>query len=566
MPVFPHSRVFVGQTKVVDITGPHIQILDKSTGDVLLSSAGFPEEQQQSVLKSGLIRCAAVDSQMKYLLTSGEDKILKLWGINDLKLINERELPKKPTAVAFTSNAETIVVSDKFGDIFSYPFAYTLLSEDERKDKEKAKPRDALSSHENPSDGQLILGHASPLNAFIFTADEKFIVTADRDEHIRVSWFPKGYNIEMYCLGHLKFVSAIHIPKTDPSTLISGGGDPMLKIWDWATGLIKHSLPVLDAVEPFIVIRASKKRRGEDDDEGAPEGAGKKSKSQRRKENKKNANLKSAEVAGEEPSSSATATAAPEKLEEESKLEKILVIHRIESIDSDSGPYIVFSAVGATAIFAFPYRMDVLISDIQSFDFGRPVLDFSVVNGSKLVVILDGAWVAEGSPADSDSHSMVKVVNVSVGRFTKFKGITTKSAFRFFMFFMCNSMPRFTANAESLKKIDLYSDLVSLPKYADPDVEENNEGAPMPIGAPEISSSETAKAKGKAKAELSKKEIGRIKTKQAVLAKAMEVDGGKLGAEGAEEDGPAGKKARAEAAGPTSETESRDGDVQMAAP
>lgn len=30
MPVFPHSRVFVGQTKVVDITGPHIQILDKS--------------------------------------------------------------------------------------------------------------------------------------------------------------------------------------------------------------------------------------------------------------------------------------------------------------------------------------------------------------------------------------------------------------------------------------------------------------------------------------------------------------------------------------------------------
>lgn len=120
----------------------------------------------------------------------------------------------------------------------------------------------------------------------------------------------------------------------------------MLKIWDWATGVIKNSLPVLDAIEPFIVIRASKKKRGEDDDEGSPEGAGKKGKGQRRKENKKNANLKSAELANEEPSSSATVSAAPEKPEEESKPEKVLVVHRIESIDSDSGPYIIFSAVG----------------------------------------------------------------------------------------------------------------------------------------------------------------------------------------------------------------------------
>lgn len=126
-------------------------------------------------------------------------------------------------------------------------------------------------------------------------------------------------------------------------------------------------------------------------------------------------------------------------------------------------------------------------------------------------------------------------------------------------------MSRFTATVEFLKKLDLYFDLVSLPKYADPDVEENIEGTPMPIGAPEISSSETAKAKGKAKAELSKKEIGRIKTKQAVLAKAMEVDGGKFAAEGGE-DVPAGKKARADTTVPSSEMECRDGDVQMAGP
>ena len=79
----------------------------------------------------------------------------------------------------------------------SYPFVYVPLSVKQQ--------RDALSSHENPSGGQLILGHASPLTAFLLTNDEKYIVTADRDEHIRVSWYPMGYNIEMYCLGHLKY-------------------------------------------------------------------------------------------------------------------------------------------------------------------------------------------------------------------------------------------------------------------------------------------------------------------------------------------------------------------------
>lgn len=62
------------------------------------------------------------------------------------------------------------------------------------------------ASHENSSGGTLVLGHTSLLTSFLLSLDEKYILTADRDEHIRVSWYPQGYCIESYCLGHRKYV------------------------------------------------------------------------------------------------------------------------------------------------------------------------------------------------------------------------------------------------------------------------------------------------------------------------------------------------------------------------
>jgi len=154
-----------------------------------------------------------VDSGFRWAATAGDDKQLRLWNLADGSLVNQRELPKKPTTIMFTGDASRILVADKFGDVFRcVPFSRCLF-ESERPDSYafdfvpvEKKQKDALSSHENPSGGELILGHASPLNAFLLTADEKYIVTADRDEHVRVSWFPKGYIIERYCLGHLKYV------------------------------------------------------------------------------------------------------------------------------------------------------------------------------------------------------------------------------------------------------------------------------------------------------------------------------------------------------------------------
>ena len=117
-------------------------------------------------------------------------------------------------------------MSDKFGDIFRYAISaanwtrshgclssYPLhpksevvpdASRAEDADAETVARRSQIVSHENPSDGTLILGHTSLLTSFLLAEDEKYIISADRDEHIRVSWYPQGYVIERFCLGHKK--------------------------------------------------------------------------------------------------------------------------------------------------------------------------------------------------------------------------------------------------------------------------------------------------------------------------------------------------------------------------
>ena len=115
-----------------------------------------------------------------------------------------------------------------------------------------------------------------------------------------------------------------------------------------------------------------------------------------------------------------------------------------------------------------------------------------------------------------------------------------------------------SATPEDTKKLDLYGDLTAMPKYSSD--ASSDQAEPLPIGAPQLSASETVKStKGKGKAELSKKELGRIKNKQKVLEKAQEKT--RKASEPAGSEEPEAKRARSEA---TSEHESKDDDVVMA--
>ncbi|KAG6004442.1 hypothetical protein E4U21_001064 [Claviceps maximensis] len=222
---------------------------------------------------------------------SGHDKALWVFehdGQGALTQLSQRVMPKRPSSLTLGFGSE-IIVADKFGDVYSLPLLVTPLSpstlalrtpstlsqaapklaepaantltvhskrnraalEHQRKQIEAEKAKAAGSS--KPSDAPsfeltLLLGHVSMLTSLVIAESQgkKYILTADRDEHIRVSrYIPQAHIIESFCLGHKEFISEIIVPAGRNDILISGGGDEDLLLWDWKAGSVSSRTNLL---------------------------------------------------------------------------------------------------------------------------------------------------------------------------------------------------------------------------------------------------------------------------------------------------------------------------------
>ncbi|KAG4080314.1 hypothetical protein HA402_010806 [Bradysia odoriphaga] len=138
------------------------------------------------------------------------------------ELVSKRVLARISSSMAFSSDSRHVYIADKTGDCYEF-------------DCENLE-----------STGKWILGHLSMLLDVLVTHDNRFVVTCDRDEKIRVTNYPGTHLIETYCLGHTEYVSAISFLPTDPNhSLVSISGDKMLKIWNYLQGVevFEHELP-----------------------------------------------------------------------------------------------------------------------------------------------------------------------------------------------------------------------------------------------------------------------------------------------------------------------------------
>ncbi|KAH7379315.1 guanine-N(7)--methyltransferase subunit TRM82 [Phaeosphaeria sp. MPI-PUGE-AT-0046c] len=247
-----------------------------------------PQERQYNI--SSLI----LSSDGKYLVgVTGEDKCIRVFEINPasgLQQLSARCMSRKPSSITLTSDDSTILCADKFGDVYALPLlpgpdderldaatapetlepeekeftpSATVLTvhsgrnrktlEDQLKQKAKgpAKPKEAITFRHD-----LLLGHVSMLTdlAFASVDGRGYIITADRDEHIRVSrGMPQAHIIEGFCFGHEEFVSKLCL--TQSGMLISGGGDTHLFAWDWQNYRLLEKLALRDTVNQFLKTR-----------------------------------------------------------------------------------------------------------------------------------------------------------------------------------------------------------------------------------------------------------------------------------------------------------------------
>lgn len=169
-----------------------------------------------------------------------------------------------------------------------------------------------------------------------------------------------------------RFVSAIHIPAFAQDTLVSGGGDPVLKLWDWMSGEQIVEVPIWEAVEPYIRVKVPKGRRGWNDGEDDEGGATENNVARRKKRGRKGRG-KGAGSGQKEGSVEGTPTAddglgeanagdgdgdaemtpgpaggrAQSEVGTQETDKTVLVIHKISSFDlGEHGRLLVFSAVG----------------------------------------------------------------------------------------------------------------------------------------------------------------------------------------------------------------------------
>ncbi|EST07297.1 WD40 repeat [Kalmanozyma brasiliensis GHG001] len=208
-------------------------------------------------------RLASFSHSDRFLALTGDDKVLRVWklertadqrieGFEFGKGIVIKLLPKRAAALhwmppsdATPRGSEELICIDRFGDIRSFIInehdVRTLPSAESKKNGAEIDEQDQMDSPDDPS-MQILLGHVSMITSLAFipaankSSPPRFIITGDRDEHIRISrWGPKrlAYVVDRYLQGSEAFVGALAVVSDADGKLrlVSSEGGRALRVW-----------------------------------------------------------------------------------------------------------------------------------------------------------------------------------------------------------------------------------------------------------------------------------------------------------------------------------------------
>ncbi|KAN0028659.1 hypothetical protein ACTFIV_010506 [Dictyostelium citrinum] len=206
-------------------------------------------ELESSSQHTGIIRSIEFSKNNQFLITSSSDKFLKIWDItNNFKNIKSINTNKKIICSILNKDDSEILVSDKCGDVFKYSLV------DDSKNKIEVSGDKSTKHDEKESDKNLVFGHYSSIVDIKFSPCFNYLLSADRDEKIRVSHYPNCFDIESFCLGHTKYVTEILLVPGRDDLLVSGSGDGTIKLWNWKQGKCLQTIDFNNKHENAITI------------------------------------------------------------------------------------------------------------------------------------------------------------------------------------------------------------------------------------------------------------------------------------------------------------------------
>ncbi|ORY73041.1 tricorn protease domain 2-containing protein [Neocallimastix californiae] len=124
-------------------------------------------ELKQDEINNSKVRSIAFNNDASVLAVASDDKKLKFWDVKTGVCLSIKNTPKKVNSIVFEKNGKRILIADGFGDVYRYTVDNSV------------------------EEGELMLGHVSMLTDILLSNDEKYVLTSDRDEKIRVTHYPK---------------------------------------------------------------------------------------------------------------------------------------------------------------------------------------------------------------------------------------------------------------------------------------------------------------------------------------------------------------------------------------
>jgi hypothetical protein len=206
------------------------------TAETAEDDAETVAENKQHPAKQGVTATAffqpdAADPGIFALLLLVDERRLVHYEANVLsktvELRSVRAMPRNSTCMTvsrLTVNGDVkhvVIVGEKTGEAVAMPFP------DFKRDR------------------KTLMGHTtSMITCMAPTKDASLLLTADRDEKIRVSHFPRTALVQSYCLGHKAALTRVVVSSVTPELAISTSLDNTIKLWDVASGalLASHEL------------------------------------------------------------------------------------------------------------------------------------------------------------------------------------------------------------------------------------------------------------------------------------------------------------------------------------